>query len=292
MAVILVTTSQTFFGLTGDTRPTSGVPAGSRYWATDTGHWEQYDGSSWTVEIVQGINVEGDTAHDAADAGNPVKLGGRYQSGTSDIVADNDRVDGHFDKHGKLGVWIGGHETAIGADVQNTWADGQLESINALYVSARVQAHAPDGSMDRLRTLGDTAGAGLGVLAVGLRVPGAGEVLPTRSVLGATSTTRSTVLTPGSGKKLRVIKCLAITDSSTVTNFQVYFGTGANITTNAGKEVMEARLDLAAAGEVAQRSEDWPEGAGTVGAADEVLSVRTDVDIGANGKVYVWTREE
>jgi hypothetical protein len=55
------------------------------------------------------IQTTGDEAHDAVDAGNPVKIGGRAQEPTTaaDEVADNDRVDALFDRQGRLAVWMG-----------------------------------------------------------------------------------------------------------------------------------------------------------------------------------------
>lgn len=60
------------------------------------------------VNVVAG-STSGDKAHDAADAGNPVKIGGRAQEPTAQLeeVADNDRVDAAFDRQGRLSVWMG-----------------------------------------------------------------------------------------------------------------------------------------------------------------------------------------
>jgi len=46
--------------------------------------------------------VAGDKAHDAADAGNPVKIGGKARSGAPADVTANDRVDAYFDLKGRL----------------------------------------------------------------------------------------------------------------------------------------------------------------------------------------------
>jgi hypothetical protein len=56
-----------------------------------------------------GMQVTGDEAHDAADAGNPQKIGGRAQAPTAALeeVADDDRVDAAFDRQGRLAVWMG-----------------------------------------------------------------------------------------------------------------------------------------------------------------------------------------
>jgi len=63
----------------------------------------------WDNAASDGASVSGDVAHDAADAGEPVKIGGRAQVPTAQLeeVADNDRADGAFDRQGRLAVWLG-----------------------------------------------------------------------------------------------------------------------------------------------------------------------------------------
>ena len=118
---------------------------------------------------------------------------------------------------------------------------------------------------------------------------GASEVKTARKRTVDNSTTRVTLITPTSGKKIRVTSVNVWTASATETTFEVYFGTGAEIATNFGSEIMDARLDtgvLNAFGMV------WPDGGGPVGAADEVLSIRTDGNITILGSFLVVYREE
>jgi len=49
-------------------------------------------------------NVSGSVAHDAVDAGNPVKIGGKASSSAPADVATGDRVDAYFDLKGRLKV--------------------------------------------------------------------------------------------------------------------------------------------------------------------------------------------
>lgn len=49
----------------------------------------------------------GPTAHDAADAGNPIKIGGKASSTTPTNVASGDRVDAYFDLAGRQVVAVG-----------------------------------------------------------------------------------------------------------------------------------------------------------------------------------------
>lgn len=48
--------------------------------------------------------IMGDVAHDAADAGNPVKIGGKARTAIPTAVANSDRVDAYFDANGRMVV--------------------------------------------------------------------------------------------------------------------------------------------------------------------------------------------
>lgn len=47
MTVTRVTTPHEYTGVEGDSKPTEGVPAGSRFFERDTGLWYVYDGIAW-----------------------------------------------------------------------------------------------------------------------------------------------------------------------------------------------------------------------------------------------------
>lgn len=61
-----------------------------------------------------GRQVGGEVAHDAADAGNPVKLGGKAVAHGSNptAVAAADRTDWYFNRHGVPFV-VGGHPNSV-----------------------------------------------------------------------------------------------------------------------------------------------------------------------------------
>ncbi len=63
----------------------------------------------WDNTASDGASVSGDTAHDAVDAGEPVKMGGKAQAhlAAPDEVADNDRVNALFDRVGRQAVYQG-----------------------------------------------------------------------------------------------------------------------------------------------------------------------------------------
>ena len=119
--------------------------------------------------------------------------------------------------------------------------------------------------------------------------PGASEVKSVLKTTASNSTTRVTVLTPTSGKKVRIISCHARSGSTTGTGIEVYFATGATILTNAGKEIVETVLDIT---DMPSIFLVWPDGGGPVGAVDEVISLRTGADITNNVVVVIHYREE
>lgn len=61
----------------------------------------------WDNAASDGVSVSGDVAHDAADAGEPVKIGGKAITALPSAVADADRVNGVFDKFGRQVVLSG-----------------------------------------------------------------------------------------------------------------------------------------------------------------------------------------
>lgn len=56
----------------------------------------------WDNAASDGASVSGDVAHDAADAGEPVKIGGRADTTFQTAVADGDRVAALFDVYGAI----------------------------------------------------------------------------------------------------------------------------------------------------------------------------------------------
>lgn len=51
------------------------------------------------------VNVEGNVAHDAVDAGNPLKIGGKASTAKPAAVSDGDRVNAYFDVYGRMHVY-------------------------------------------------------------------------------------------------------------------------------------------------------------------------------------------
>ena len=153
-----------------------------------------------------------------------------------------------------------------------------------------VRATGFNGSTyDRIRTLGATSLLGLGQLSASPAVPGASTVTSVIKLTVSDSTTRVTVITPTSGKKIRVIGWLARSGTATGHALEIYFGTGANVTTNPASAIADASMDN---DNWANIGEDFPDGGGPVGAADEVLSLRTSVNVSGSNALVLHYREE
>ena len=65
---------------------------------TDNGSSLTVDG---TVTVTDGLNVEGDVAHDSVDSGNPVKIGLVAETTLANPVANGDRTNAVGDAHGR-----------------------------------------------------------------------------------------------------------------------------------------------------------------------------------------------
>lgn len=57
-----------------------------------------------TVQVLGTAVVGGNIAHDAVDAGNPLKIGGKVSTATPTPIANGDRTDAYFDEYGRLVV--------------------------------------------------------------------------------------------------------------------------------------------------------------------------------------------
>ncbi len=74
----------------------------------------------WDNAASDGASVSGDTAHDAADAGEPVKIGGYAKAAApSDVSADADRVNAWFLLNGAQAVAVTAAGALIGGDAAN-----------------------------------------------------------------------------------------------------------------------------------------------------------------------------
>jgi hypothetical protein len=152
MAVIRVTTLQTFTVLSSDTKPTTDVPTGSRLIETDTGLEFVYDGTTWKVLVSA---VQGNVAHDAADVGNPGLLGARALTGSPSSVGNGDRTRIWADEKGRISVFLGEKSANGNVDVVLA-ADAMSASRRGLGTISMPHLYN-NSTLDRLRNIGETA---------------------------------------------------------------------------------------------------------------------------------------
>ncbi len=129
----------------------------------------------------------------------------------------------------------------------------------------------------------------LGPLYVRVFRRGASEVKGTVKLTAAPSTTKVTLLTPTSGKKVRIVSCALFSVSATAASFELYFGTGTNILTTIANVIHYAALDVV---DEPNSVMVWPDGGGPVGAVDAVVSMRATPDITTSGRFVIHYREE
>ena len=117
---------------------------------------------------------------------------------------------------------------------------------------------------------------------------GASEVLTTFLRSATDSSVRATLLTPTAGKRVRVIAIILTSTSTTAGRIEAYFGTGAQITTNASKAIgLWWCKDTNGHAQIV-----FPDGAGPLGAVDDVVSWRTGADLATAADATLVYREE
>ncbi len=122
--------------------------------------------------------------------------------------------------------------------------------------------------------------------------PGPGEIIgrETKQFYKATvtdSTTKVTLVTPASTKRIEIISIFFSTASATVSTFELYFGTGANITSDTTKGIALVSLDTDTVPSIAIPFGEH----GPKGDIDEVVSMRTGTNITSNGTFVIVYRE-
>ncbi len=114
----------------------------------------------------------------------------------------------------------------------------------------------------------------------------------TKQIFQATagdSSTVATIITPAAAKRVRIHSIFMNTASATAAQFEVYFHTGANITTTPAKAIAACTLDTDTQ---AFETVQFGDREGPVGAIGEVVSIRTSVNITTNGNFTIVYHEE
>lgn len=183
-------------------------------------------------------------------------------------------------------IWDGTTRAVVqanGADaISNT-------AINALRALTFALGLAPDGAFDRLRTV-DNAAPLLGYLAASPARQGASDIIGAYSRVISTESTRVTLATPTAGTTAQVVFAfinLIVTES---TEAEMYFGTQTNLAGDTSKVILAGLPGATTGGgNIFALQGTWPDGAGPVGAEDDVISIRVGGLL--NYSAYVFYRE-
>jgi hypothetical protein len=124
-------------------------------------------GSSVALDVTAAaITAVGPAAADAAISGNPLRVGGNANNNVPTGVSDGDIVDMRLSRVGHQYTVVtneSGNRVPAINDLAN---DAITTGTDSITVRSALHAQAPDGSWDRLKTVGETVTSGLGALMV------------------------------------------------------------------------------------------------------------------------------
>ena len=222
---------------------------------------------------------------DPADTQDRLARVGSKYSATAPSVADGDNVYLLVDSAGRpLIAGAGASDApAVGNPVQVGGVVDDTSPAAAAEADARAFRATPEGNQIVELYKDNNA---LSPIAA---MPGASEVKSLWKISASNSSVRATVVTPTSGKKIRMIAAHLINTTTTLDEISLYFGTGAAISSTPSKAITRAQLDT---DHTPNHVVAWPDGAGPVGAVDDVLSMRSGTNLSAGFEVIVHYREE
>lgn len=162
-------------------------------------------------------------AHDAADTGSPLKIGGRASSSAPAAVAANDRVNAWFGLQGQQVVATTGAIGTGADDVSNTSTIiYPLDAGGNVGYLATVNSYFDGTNWDRMR--GDT----LGIYVGRGNQPHNVNITPLGIKFTATTTQTSVNLLAGTGgQRIYVTHLNIATGGTTAGRVSIYYGTGA-----------------------------------------------------------------
>lgn len=172
-----------------------------------------------------------------------------------------------------------------GQKVEGNREHGQPDSGKPVKLAGKAINTLPTDVANNDRT--DIYATLAGALHISPSIPGASEVLSERAAV--TSVTVATMITPTSGKRIRIVAISFAHVSTVAAATGIYFGTGANIASDSTKAIAEFFGDI----DVSTTSVTmvFPDGGGPVGAIDDVVSVRNSV-ASSDSRLVIHYREE
>lgn len=180
-------------------------------------------GAASALLDVSGSSVlsAGDVAHDAADSGNPVKIGGKAISGSPATVAANDRVNAWFNLLGAQKVVLTDDNGST--VLASTPADGTSNGLAVIPTLSRLMGYN-GATWDRLRS--DTTN-GLDVDVTRMPAPHTAVSLTSVSETYTTTQTSTNLIAGTGGQRIYVTGFSIGTGGTTAGLITLYWGTGA-----------------------------------------------------------------
>jgi len=151
-----VTDLPNVIGTSGGAGPTKAISVAG---TTAAGNLEEVladDDGHLQVDVLSGaFTGAGDVAHDSADSGNPLKVGGKGTAAAPTAVTEADRVNAWFDLYGKLQVAVPtltvAAETVVAGAASTLGKIGTVPAGVILYVRAPCAATTPATSRVKWR---------------------------------------------------------------------------------------------------------------------------------------------
>lgn len=251
----------------------------------------------WTYRLTDaltyGVNIVV-WIHDPSDNDKRAEV---TQSGSATSLAKADGWNAHeFPSGDSEMLWYGENTGSpdicqTAGSVTYTWAQYQSDAVFSTWTIYRISLEMGWYSTGTFTDVW-VADVKLNDVVIPLS-PRDGEIIgrETKSTYIATDTTstvRVTAITPAATKRVRILNIFASTSNATAALFEVYFGTGDNITIAATKAIFAAVLDLGV--------NDWAGASygenGPLGGLGELVSIRANADVDTDGTFVIVYREE
>ncbi len=152
------------------------------------------------------VQVVGNAASGAADSGNPVKAGGKYNA-AKPVFVDGNRGDLQIDTRGSLRAYIGVPDSTSNLGISPTNLDGYAANQGAWALAQGLGVNAA-GTHDRLRTIQGASAASIANSGLGVSASERAGALFNRITTAATTTVKNA---PGILHRLVVSSPSAVT---------------------------------------------------------------------------------
>ena len=170
-------------------------------------YFDEYGRQHVVVDASLGGEVVGNSAHDAPDAGNPIKFGGRAHITRPDAVGHGDRVNAYFNQYGALAVFSDadqavrsegsapsrGMQILVDTGSVSKFAQGDTNGNLKTVIASEIPAGSNEiGGINLVKVVGNAVATGSGDVTTGtLRVAIATDDVVATTVIAALGDTNT-----------------------------------------------------------------------------------------------------